>query len=106
LILLPGAPLSPPWVNQPYTPAVADRPSWRYHLRSNVVSTFSVGKAKFRDHVRARTDTAMTNKALCKLLAHNVRVIHQSYIELGVAPVSWQDENAVPPNILPMVRPG
>src|SRR5262249_33266480 len=39
-----------------------------YHQRSNVESTFSMVKAKFRDNVRSRTDVAMTNEALCKLL--------------------------------------
>jgi hypothetical protein len=39
-----------------------------YHKRSNVESTFSMVKAKFRDHLRAKTDTAMRNEVLCKLL--------------------------------------
>jgi len=30
-----------------------------YHKRSNVESTFSMIKAKFRDHVRSKTDVAM-----------------------------------------------
>jgi len=33
-----------------------------YHARSNAESTFSMVKAKFRDHVRAKTDTAMVNE--------------------------------------------
>ena len=32
-----------------------------YHKRSNVESTFSMVKGKFRDHVRAKTDTGMIN---------------------------------------------
>jgi hypothetical protein len=36
-----------------------------YHKRSNVESTFSLIKAKFRDHVRSKTDVAMTSKVLC-----------------------------------------
>ena len=35
-----------------------------YHQRSNVESTFSMVKAKFRDHVRSKTDVAMTNESL------------------------------------------
>ena len=35
-----------------------------YHKRSNVESTFSMIKAKFRDHVRSKTDVAMTNEAV------------------------------------------
>jgi transposase len=62
-----------------------------YHLRSNIESTFSMVKAKFRDHVRSRTDVAMTNEVLCKFLCHNLCVVHQSHIELGIAPIFWGD---------------
>jgi transposase len=61
----------------------------RYHQRSNVESTFSMIKAKFRDHVRSRSDVAMKNEVLCKLLAHNLVVLIQSQIELGIEPVFW-----------------
>jgi transposase len=60
-----------------------------YHLRSNMESTFSMVKAKFRDHVRSRTDVAMKNEVLCKFLCHNICVVHQSHIELGIEPVFW-----------------
>ena len=62
-----------------------------YHLRSNMESTFSMVKAKFRDHVRSKTDVAMKNEVLCKFLCHNICVLHQSHIELGIAPVFWGD---------------
>jgi transposase len=62
-----------------------------YHLRSNIESTFSMVKAKFRDHVRSKTDVAMRNEVLCKFLCHNICVVHQSHIELGIAPVFWQE---------------
>ena len=42
------------------------------HPYSNAESTFSVIKAKLRDHVRSRTDAAMRNEVYCKLLAHNL----------------------------------
>jgi transposase len=60
-----------------------------YHQRSNMESTFSMVKAKFRDHVRSKTDVAMKNEVLCKFLCHNLCVIHQSQIELGIAPLFW-----------------
>jgi hypothetical protein len=62
-----------------------------YHLRSNMESTFSMVKAKFRDHVRSRTDVAMKNEVFCKFLCHNICVVHRSQIELGIAPVFWGD---------------
>jgi transposase len=65
-----------------------------YHARSNAESTFSMVKAKFRDHVRSRTDTAMANEVLCKFLCHNVVVVHQSHVELGIEPVFWGEEPA------------
>ena len=36
-----------------------------YHKRSNVESVFSMIKAKFRDHVRSKTDVTMVNEVLC-----------------------------------------
>ena len=42
-----------------------------YHKRCNVESTFSMIKAKFRDHVRSKTDVAMVNEVLCKIICHN-----------------------------------
>ncbi len=62
------------------------------HQRSNAESTFSMIKAKFRDHVRSKTDVAMKNEVLCKFLCHNLCVVHQSHVEPGIEPVFWQDE--------------
>ena len=77
-----------------------------YHKRSNVESTCSMVKAKFRDHVRSKTDTAMKNEVFCKFLCHNICCLIQSQCELGIEPVFWKDEgrqdNA--PAILPLVR--
>lgn len=65
----------------------------RYHQRSNVESTFSMIKAKFRDHVRSRTDTAMKNEVLAKILSHNICCVIQSQCELGIEPVFWNAES-------------
>ena len=60
-----------------------------YHKRSNVESTFSMIKAKFEDSVRSKTDTAMKNEVLAKMVCHNiVCVIHELY-ELGIEPQFW-----------------
>ena len=56
-----------------------------YHKRSNVESTFSMIKAKFGDHLRSKSDTALINEALCKVLCHNVCCLIQSHYELGIA---------------------
>jgi transposase len=79
-----------------------------YHQRSNAKSTFSMVKAKFRDNVRSKTDVAMKNEVLCKILRHNICVVHQSQIELGIEPVFWKDDadRGAGPTILPLVRPG
>ena len=55
-----------------------------YHKRSNVESTFSMIKAKFRDHVRSKTPVAMVNEVLCKLICHNICVLIQEAHELGI----------------------
>ncbi len=60
-----------------------------YHKRSNVESTFSMIKAKFRDHVRSKTEVAMTNEVLCKVLCHNICCLIQSMYELGIEPMFW-----------------
>lgn len=60
-----------------------------YHKRSNAEATFSMIKAKFRDHVRSRSDTAMKNEVLCKVLCHNICCVIQSHCELGIEPVFW-----------------
>src|SRR5437016_7577897 len=77
-----------------------------YHKRSNVESTFSMVKAKFRDHVRSKTDDAMKNEVLCKLLCHNLCVVIQSQCELGIEPVFWENHQEEKPGVLPLVRPG
>lgn len=63
-----------------------------YHRRSCIESAFSMVKRKFGDSVRSKTDVAMRNEALCKLLAHNLVVLIHEQHELGIDPVFWQDE--------------
>ena len=72
-----------------------------YHQRSNIESTFSMVKAKFRDHVRSKADVAMKNEVLCKFLCHNICVVHQSHIELGIVPVFWGDRDISEPTPKP-----
>jgi transposase len=67
----------------------------RYHQRSNIESTFSMIKAKFRDHVRSKTDVAQKNEVLVKFLCHNIVVVHQSMIELGIDGTFWQDSPSI-----------
>src|SRR3954467_4253560 len=62
-----------------------------YHKRSNVESTFSMIKAKFGDAVRSKTDTAMVNEALCKVLCHNLCCLIQSTHELGIEAKFWEE---------------
>jgi hypothetical protein len=38
-------------------------------------ASFSMIKAKFRDHVRSKTPVAMVNEVLCKLICHNICVL-------------------------------
>ena len=60
-----------------------------YHKRSNVETTFSMIKRKFGDFVRSKTDVAMVNEVLCKVLAHNLVVLIHEVYELGVEPAFW-----------------
>jgi hypothetical protein len=61
-----------------------------YHKRSNVESTFSMMKAKFGDSLRSKTDTALINEALCKILCHNLCCLIQSAYELGITAKFWE----------------
>ena len=63
-----------------------------YHKRSNVESTFSAVKRKFGDSVRSKTDAAMVNEVLCKLLCHNLTCLIQEQETLGIVPVFWPSE--------------
>src|SRR6266849_4118270 len=60
-----------------------------YHKRSNVESTFSMMKRKFGDSLRSKTDTAMVNETLCKILCHNLVVLIHEMHELGIEPTFW-----------------
>ena len=60
-----------------------------YHRRSNVESTFSMVKAKFGDSLRSKSDVAMRNESLCKILCHNICCLIGSIYELGIEPVFW-----------------
>lgn len=62
-----------------------------YHKRSNVESTFSAIKRKFGDSVRSKTDVAMKNEVLCKLLAHNLTCLIQEQETLGILPVFFKE---------------
>lgn len=64
-----------------------------YHKRSNVESTFSMIKAKFRDHVRSKTDVAMKNEVLCKIICHNICCLIQESHELGIDTTFWADSS-------------
>lgn len=63
-----------------------------YHRRSNIESANSMIKAKFGDSVRSKTDTAMVNEALMKILAHNLCCLIMSQIELGIEAVFWGEQ--------------
>lgn len=66
-----------------------ERFSNHYHKRSNVETTFMMIKTKFGDALRSKTETAMVNEALCKVLAHNLCVLITSMHELGLKPKFW-----------------
>lgn len=69
----------------------ADEFLQHYHARSNVESTFSMIKRKFGDHLRNKTDAALVNEALCKILCHNLCVLIQEQHELGIEAVFWKE---------------
>ncbi len=78
----------------------------RYHARSNIESTFSMIKRKFGDFIRSRTDAAMKNETLCKVLAHNICVLIHETRELGIQPAFYGNApKAESPTILRFPAP-
>ena len=55
-----------------------------YHKRSNVESTFNMLKRKFGDHLRSKNEISQNNEILAKCLAHNLCVLIQESLELGI----------------------
>lgn len=76
-----------------------------YHRRSNIESLFSAVKRLFGDAVRSKSDTAMRNESLAKLLAYNITLLVHAIYELNLEPrlIGERDEE---PAILPMRWPG
>ncbi len=63
-----------------------------YHRRSNVESVFSMMKRKFGDSIRSKTDVAMTNEVLAKILCHNLVVLIHEIEELKIpTPTFWAE---------------
>lgn len=79
-----------------YYTAFKDEFLKHYHKRSNVESTFSMVKAKFGDSIRSKSDVAMVNEALAKLLCHNIACLIQSMFELKIEPIFWGDPEPEP----------
>ena len=71
-----------------------------YHKRSNVESTFSMIKRKFGDSLRSKTDTALVNETLAKVLCHSLVVLIHEIHELGIDPTFWPaiDAPSAPPS--------
>jgi transposase len=77
-----------------------------YHKRSNVESTFSMIKRKFGDALRSKTDDAMKNEALAKILCHNLCCLISAWYELGIEPMfGAPPEDDEPRDVLRFVRP-
>ena len=67
----------------------------RYHLRSNVESTFGAIKAKMGASLRSKTPTAMVNETLCKILAYNITVLIHAMYEFNINPEFFSDSPVV-----------
>ncbi|MFH0711138.1 MAG: transposase, partial [Candidatus Aenigmatarchaeota archaeon] len=55
-----------------------------YHQRSTVESTFSAMKRKFLSFVRSKTDLAIENEILCKVVCYNGSVLVNAIFELDI----------------------
>jgi len=55
-----------------------------YHQRSNVETTVMMVKTKFGDSLRSKTEIAMKNEVLAKVLCHNICCLISAFYELGI----------------------
>jgi len=46
--------------------------------------------------VRAKTPVAQVNEVLCKILCHNICVLIQSVVELGIETTFWTSDTKEP----------
>ena len=70
-----------PTINSNYHSAIA---RLRYHLRSNVESTFSALKRKFGDYVRSKKLHSIKNEILAKIVCYNAAVLSEALIEYNL----------------------
>jgi hypothetical protein len=52
-------------------------------------------KAKFGDSVRSKTDVAMRNEVLAKILCHNICCLICAMYELNIDPIFWAEKAVV-----------
>jgi len=69
-----------------------------------VESTLLAIKRKFGDSVLSKTDTAIRNEVLCKILCHNLTCLIQEQETLGIVAIFWKDEESDDPNIIVLPR--
>jgi transposase len=77
-----------------------------YHRRSNIEALFSAVKRLFGDPVRSKSETAMKNEVLGKLLAYNITLLVHAIYELRLEPSFGEGVSEDGPVILSLVRPG
>ena len=79
---------SPMW-KRLYAYFTLNEDMWKghYHRRSNVETTFSMVKGKFRDSVRAKSKVGQVNEILLKCLCHNICVLIRATSELSITPL-------------------
>ncbi len=58
----------------------------KYHIRSNVESTFSMIKRNFGDSVKAKSELAQKNEVYAKFVCHNICVLIQEMYVMGIDP--------------------
>ena len=64
-----------------------------YGRRSLVESAFSMMKRNFGPHLRSRTETAMKNEVLCKVLCHNIACLLHAMETFDITLDVWKTMN-------------
>lgn len=69
----------------------------KYHRRSLIESAFSSIKRVLGNGLRSKSDLAMRNESMSKLVAHNIRCVVAAIYELGITP-SFLPGDSIPLN--------
>ncbi len=75
----------------------------KYHQRSNIEAVYSSIKRRFGQLIRSKSEIGRVNEVYLKFICHNICMVHQAHIELGIDKEFWP-ENTDKVDVVPLTR--